>query len=152
MSECFAKTPKVMPTGPRPSLSQNLSKLKEINLIKSTIKKFYAQASKINIKDIIYIKNMFLTLTPKKIVEVNNIINKSSMVKPKIKMTTKGPLKKQVIILMSESNSNIIESNVSFHINTINKHLKEANSNNMADFLCTNKVGIIITTSLTISA
>ena len=101
-----------MPTGPRPSLSQNLSKLKEINLIKSTIKKFYAQASKINIKDIIYIKNMFLTLTPKKIVEVNNIINKSSMVKPKIKMTTKGPLKKQVIILMSESNSNIIKSNV----------------------------------------
>jgi len=109
---CFAKTSKVMPTGSKPSLPQNLSKLKKINLIKSTIKKFYAQTSKINIKDIIYIKNMFLTLTPKKIVEVNNIINKSSMVKPKIKITTKRPLKKQVIILMSESNSNIIKSNV----------------------------------------
>jgi len=83
-----------MLTGPKPSLPQNLSKLKEINLIKSTIKKFYAQALKINIKDIIYIKNMFLILTPKKIVEVNNIINKSSMVKPKIKMTTKRSLKK----------------------------------------------------------
>ena len=89
---------------------------------------------------------MFLTLTPKKIVEVNNIINKLSIVKLKIKMTTKGPLKKQVIILMSESNSNIIGSNASFHINTINRYLKDANLNNMADFLCTDKVSIIITT------
>jgi len=67
-------------------------------------------------------------------------------------MTTKGPLRKQVIVLISKSNSNVIGSNESFYINTINRHLKEANSNNVADFLCADKASIIITTSLTVSA
>ena len=149
MSECFARTPKVMLTSPKPSLPQNSLKLKEINSTKSIIKNSYAQTPKINIKDIVHIKDMFPTLTLKKIVEVNNIINKLSMVKPKIKMTTKRPSRKQIIIPMSESNSNVIKNNVSFYINTINRHLKEANSNNMADFLHTDKASIIITTSLT---
>ena len=131
-------------------MPQYSSKSKKINSTKLTIKKSYTQASEINIEDIIYIKDMFLTLTPKKIIEVNNIINKLSTVKPKIKMTTKGPLRKQVIIFMSKSSSNVIGSNASFHINTINRHLREANSNNIADFLYTDKVGII-TTSLTTS-
>jgi len=91
---------------------------------------------------------MFSTLTFKKIVKVNNIINKSSMVKPKIKMTTKGPSRKQVIISISESNSNITGSNASFYINTINRHLKEANSNNMADLLHADKASIITTSLL----
>ena len=94
MLECFARTPKVTPTSLKPSPPPNSSKLKEINLTKSIIKKSYAQASKISIKDIVHIKNIFLTLTSKKIIEVNNIINKSSTVKYKIKMTTKEPLKK----------------------------------------------------------
>jgi len=64
-------------------------------------------------------------------------------------MITKRSSKKQVIISISESNTIIIKSNVSFHINTINRHLKETNLNNMADFLCIDKVGIIITISLT---
>jgi len=131
-------------------LPQYSSKSKKINSTKLTIKKSYTQASEINIEDIIYIKDMFLTLTSKKIIEVNNIINKLSTVKPKIKMTTKGPLRKQVIIFMSKISSNVIGSNASFHINTINRHLREANSNNIADFLYTDKVDII-TTSLTTS-
>lgn len=151
MLECFARTPKVTPTSLKPSPLPNSSKLKEINLTKSIIKKSYAQALKISIKDIVHIKNIFLTLTSKKIIEVNNIINKLSTVKYKIKITTKEPLKKLIIVFMSESNSNVIESNVSFHINTINRHLKEANSNNMAEFLYTDKASII-TTSLTASA
>ena len=73
------------------------------------------------------------------------------MVKPKIKMTTKRPLRKQVIILINLNNSNIIGSNASFYINDINKHLKDANSNNLADFIHINKVGIIITTRFTTS-
>jgi len=121
-------------------------------LTKSTIKKSYTQASKINVEDIVYIKDMFLTLTSKKIIKVNNIINKLSIVKSQIKMTTKEPSRKQVIVSMSKSNSIIIRSNVSFHINTINRYLKEANSNNMADFLHVDKISIIITTSITASA
>ena len=113
MSECFTRTYKVILTGLKPSPPQNLSKSKEINLVKSTIKKSYTQASKINIKD------MFPTLTSKKITEVNNIINKLSIVKPKIKITTKEPLRKQVIIPISESNSNIIGSNACYDLKSL---------------------------------
>ena len=52
---------------------------------------------------------------------------------------------------MSQNNSNIIGSNANFHINDINRHLKDANSNNSADFIHIDKVGIIITTSITVS-
>ena len=150
MTECFVKTPKVIPK-PKLSSLQNTLKSKEINSIISTTKKLYAWASKINIKYIVHIKDIFLTLSSKKIVEVNNIINKSSTVKLKIKITTKGPLRKQVIILISQNNSNIIRSNTSFHINNINKYLKDTNSNNPADFIHIDKVGIIVTTHITTS-
>jgi len=133
------------------SLPQNSLKSKENNLTTTTTRKSYAQAFKINIEDIIHIKDSFLTLSPKKIVEVSNIFNKLSIVKPKIKITTKKPLRKQVIILMNLNNSNIIESNVSFHINDINRHLKNANSNNSADFIHIDKVGIIVTIRFIIS-
>ena len=52
---------------------------------------------------------------------------------------------------MNLNNSNIIESNVSFHINDINRHLKNANSNNSADFIHIDKVGIIVTIRFIIS-
>jgi len=86
-----------------------------------------------------------------KIIEVSNILNKLSIVKPKTKITTKRPSRKQVIIPINLNNFNIIGSNVSFHINNINRHLKDANSNNSADFICIDKVGIIITTKFTTS-
>jgi len=71
------------------SLLQNSLKSKENNLTTTTIRKSYVQTFKINVEDIIYIKDSFLTLSPKKIIEVGNVLNKSSMVKLKIKMTTK---------------------------------------------------------------
>ena len=74
------------------------------------------------------------------------------MVKPKIKMTTKGPSRKQIVILMSKENTNIIRSNPNFHINNINRHLKDANSKILANFICVDKVSIIITTNSTVLA
>ena len=133
------------------SLSQNSLKSNENNLTTTTMKKLYTQTSKINVKDIVHIKNMFLTLFSKKIVKVNNIINKSNIVKLKIKMTTKKPLRKQIIISISQNNSNIIRSNRNFYINNINKYLKDANLNNLANFIYVDKVNIIVTTSITIS-
>jgi len=109
--------------------------------------KLYAQASKISIKNIIYIKDMFPTTSSKKIVEINNIINKPNLVKPKIKMTKKGSSRKQVIILMSKTNAKIIRSNASFHIKSINKYLKETNSSTLANFIHMEKVGITVTTN-----
>ena len=40
---------------------------------------------------------------------------------------------------------------MSFHINNINKYLKDTNSNNSADFIHIDKVGIIVTIYITIS-
>ena len=94
----------------------------------------------------IHIKDMFLTTSPKKIAEIN-IINKSGIVKPKTKMTTKEPSRKQVIIFKSKDNVKIIGSNTNFHINSINKSLKEANSNMIVDFMHIEKSSIIITTN-----
>jgi len=110
-------------------------------------KKLYAQASKISIKDIIHIKDVFPTISPKKIIEINNIINKSGIVKLKTKMTTKEPSRKQVVISISEDNVKIIGSNTNFHINSINKLLKKANLNMIADFIYIEKLSIIITTN-----
>jgi len=117
----------------------------------SSNKELYAQASKISIEDVICIKDMFPTASPKKIVEINNIINKSISVKPKIKMTMKGPSRKQVIVLMSKTNAKIIGSNASFHIKFNNRCLKETNSNTLADFIYMEKVGIIVTTNQAVS-
>jgi len=90
---------------------------------------------------------MFLTAFPKKIIEISNIINKSSLVRSKVNMTTRELSREQVIISMSKSNANIIGSNTNFYINFINRHFKDANSNTSADFIHVEKIGIIITTN-----
>ena len=48
---------------------------------------------------------------------------------------------------MSESNVNIIGSSTNFHINSINRHLKNANLNMLANFIYMQKIDIIITTN-----
>jgi len=90
---------------------------------------------------------MFSTILLKNIIEINDIINKSGTVKPKTKMTTKEPSRKQVVIPISEDNVKIIRSNANFYINSVNKLLKEANSNIIVDFIHIEKLSIIITTN-----
>jgi len=86
-------------------------------------KKLYVQTSKTSVEDIIHIKKVFPTASSKKIVEINNIINKLGSVKLKVNMTTKGSSRKQVFIPMSEDNAKVIGSNASFHIKSINRFL-----------------------------
>jgi len=148
VSLCF--TP-VIPKAPKSTLSPDLAISNKYKPMTSSNKELYAQASKISIEDVICIKDMFPTASPKEIVEINNIINKSISVKPKIKMTMKGPSRKQVIVLMSKNNAKIIGSNASFHIKFINRCLKETNSNTLADFICMEKVSIIVTTNQAVS-
>jgi len=113
--------------------------------------KIWGDDHNIGVEDIIHIKEVFLTVLPKKIVEIN-ILNKSGSVKPKVNMTTKRPLRKQVFISMSEDNVKVIGSNVSFHIKSINRSLWEANSNILSNFIHLEKLGIIITTNQVTSA
>ena len=87
---------------------------------------------------------MFLTTSSKKIADINNI---SSLIKSKINMFTKRSSRKQIIISISESNTKIIGSNASFHINSINRYLKETNLNTLANFIHMKKFDIIVTTN-----
>jgi len=73
------------------------------------------------VEDIIHIKDVFLKLPTKKVIEINDIVNnKTGQAKPKINMTTKDPSRKQIIIPMSENNSEIISNFANFHIFNIN--------------------------------
>jgi len=64
------------------------SSIVKLNSSKSTDfinnKKSYIQTLKTSIKDIIHIKEVFPAALPKKIIEINKIINKSGPVKPKV--------------------------------------------------------------------
>ena len=86
-------------------------------------KKLYVQALKLNVDDIIHIKDTFPSLLSKKIVQVNNILNTSKSVKPQIKIIIKGPSKKQIIVPMSKTNTITIICNANTSISNINKSL-----------------------------
>ena len=73
-------------------------------------------------------------------------------VKPRINMTTKEPSRKQVIISMSSNSSEVIGNFVNIHIANINKCLKKAKSDTIADFIWVESKDIIITTNKAASA
>jgi len=67
--------------------------------------------------------------------------------KPKLNMTTRGPSRKEVIILMTKSNAELIMKSVHKQITNINEHLKNSNSDIIADFIHLSNNGVIITTN-----
>ena len=111
--------------------------------------KSYAQASKLptTMFDTLKIKEAFLTLNTKKIDQVNNIIKGNPKLKPKIQMTTKGPLRKQVIISMSKDNIDAFMKNSYLHVASINRQLRNAKSKVLIDYIWADPLGITIITS-----
>ena len=95
---------------PKPSKSI-LAKLKFYkNLLQDSKSKpkdkSYTQASKGNVDKIIKIKKVFPKLSSNKVLEVQEVINKSSFEgKLKFNITTKSLLYKQIIILMGTNNT-----------------------------------------------
>ena len=67
-------------------------------LIRTNNKNSYTQTLKLNMEDIIYIKNIFPSLFLKKIVKVNDIFNILKLVKSCIKIVIKKLSRKQIII------------------------------------------------------
>jgi len=80
-----------------------------------------------------------------KILKVKN--SSESKKKPKLNMTTRGPSRKEVIIPMTKSNTELIMKSAHKQINNINEHLKNSNSDIIADFICLSNNGVIITTN-----
>ena len=111
-------------------------------------KKFYTQVFKENIKEILKIKEAFLYLSNRKIINVANTVNsKEGKAKSKINMTTKGPPRKQVIILMSSNYVDLIIGQANGHIISINSLLKKSKSVISVDFIQADNRSIIITTN-----
>ena len=67
--------------------------------------------------------------------------------KPKINMTTRGQSRREVIIPMAKTNTELIINSAHIHVFNINKCLKISKSDTIADFIRSNVNGIIITTN-----
>jgi len=153
---------KVLPLPPLPAKTK-----KEVNIIskyfyskKSMVenniqgnninfRKSYAQASKtsINTSEVLKIKEMFPSLNAQKINQVNNIVNGQNKPKPHIKMTTKGPSRKQVIMPMSSENVISFMKSSFLHVANINRLLRNTKSDILVNYICSNNTGIMVITS-----
>ena len=93
------------------------------------------------------IKETFPSLNAQKIDQVNSIINGQNKPRPRIRMTTKGPSRKQVIIPMSGENVSSFMKNSSLHVANINRNLQNAKSDILIDYLRSENSGIIVITN-----
>ena len=100
-----------------------------------------------NTLEVLKIKEAFLALNTKKIDQVNNIIRNNPKPKPHIQMTTKGPSRKQVIILMSDDNNSAFIKNSSLHVININRHLKNAKSEVLVNYIQSDPLDITTITN-----
>jgi len=90
--------------------------------------KSYAQVSS-PANDILKLRDAFLALSNKKIIEIHN----ATLVKPipkgkKIQITTKGPSRKQAIVPILAQHLITIINNAGLHVGFINNCLKELKS------------------------
>jgi len=97
--------------------------------------------------DVIKIKKTFPSIRAEKIDQINNIVKGPSKPKPHIQMTTKGPSRKQVIILIGNENIIKFMKNSSIHITNLNRNLRNAKSEVLVDFICSDLLGITVVTN-----
>ena len=108
--------------------------------------KSYAQATKpsATTSDVLKIKEVFPSLNAKKVDQVNNIINRQSKPRPRIKITTKGPSRKHIIIPMSAENVFSFMKYSSTNVANINRQLQNAKTDLLVDYIRSDSNGIII--------
>jgi len=99
------------------------------------------------VREMLRIKKAFPNLQNRKIEVIQKIISGQGKPKPKINMTTKGPLCKQVIVPMKDISTNNFIKDLSMHVFNINQILMNIKSSTMADYICIDSKGIIITTN-----
>ena len=116
---------------------------------KSKTTKSYTQASKppVNMAEVLKIKKAFPALNMEKIDQVDNIIKGSTKLKPGIQMTMKGPSRKQIIIPMSKENVDSFIKNLSLHVTSINRQLRNAKSEILVDYIWAEPLGITVVTN-----
>jgi len=108
--------------------------------------------SKNIVKKTLKIKETFLNLSNNKIKQVQKVINRpNNKSKLRISMTTKDPSRKQVIIPMGNNITKEFIKESNSHITNINCALKAIKSSTIADFICVDNKGIVITTNNVVS-
>jgi len=86
-------------------------------------------------ESILKIKELFPTLKAKSIDNIQRMIKGNGKPKPCINMTTKGLLRKQVIIPMNEKNKQNLMEESSTYVTNINRALKNIKSEVMVNFV-----------------
>jgi len=86
-------------------------------------------------ESILKIKELFPTLKAKSIDNIQRMIKGNGKPKPCINMTTKGLLRKQVIIPMNEENKQNLMEESSTYVTNINRALKNIKSEVMVNFV-----------------
>ena len=146
-----APSPSVNTPRAPPPPNKNVESTTKKDSIPSNLKKSYAQASKSNlsrIEDIVRVKEAFPALSADEVEKVLKIKNsRGNNKKPKINMTTRGLSRKEVIIPMAKNIAELIVNSAHTHITNINKCLRNAKSDIVADFIRITNNGIVITTS-----
>jgi len=104
------------------------------------IRKSYVQVSKSNvspnIENVLQIKNAFPSLSASKVGKMMKAMNGSEeKKKPSINMTTRRPLRKQVIVPMVKFNAELIVQSVHQHITNINNCLRNIKLDVIVNFL-----------------
>ena len=109
----------------------------------------YAQALKTlaSTLEVLKIKETFPSLNAQKIDQVNNIVNGPTNPKPRIRMTTKGPSRKQVIIPMGGNNVISFMKNSSLHMANLNRTLRNSKSEVLVNYIQPENSGISVITN-----
>ena len=136
----FVMVPSPIATSVVLSSTKNIETVTKKNIKPLNIKKSYVQISKMNIspniEDVLQIKEVFPALSADEVRRMIKVMNNSEeKKKPKVNMTTSGSLKKQVIISMVKSNTELIINLANLHISNINNYLKNIKSDIIADFI-----------------
>jgi len=114
--------------------------------------KLYEQVSKRSINDIIKIKDVFSKLLSNKILEIHKVINEiDNKKKSKLNIMTKGPLHKQIIILMGSNNAKRVIAQFNIHVSNINKSFKGIKSEITINFIRSDNKDIIVITNKVIA-
>jgi len=107
------------------------------------------QASKSNllrIENIVRVKKVFPALSVDEVGKVLKIKNnREDNKKPRINMMTRGPSRKEVIILMAKHIAELIVNSAHIYITNVNKCLKNSKSDIITDFIRSTNNEIIIT-------
>ena len=119
---------------------------------KTNIRQSYTQVANLKITNILKLKENYLNLLVKKIENIHKIINNMDKTKLYIKMTTKKPSRKQVIVLMCKANIDKIMVLSSIHVTNINRALKNIKSNIIVNYVQPEAIGVTIITNSVVLA